>query len=244
MIIMEILPSIESSPLGIRLILIYSFFTMPFFKITLTAAGGLSAKNVQELVKYFTKKCKHAYIVNEFGESGANSHMEGIIEFPGKRTDNVTRAISTQYKRLGIDVVARITINVKSVFSLQGCLSYASKELKNNGKVVLLLGWEESWIQTKVGNVSRNISPTTLLSMGTWVNKRIGPAQIYKWCQTNNRRIRNLREYREVCVSMGDNQYMFDRGIHKCTYANVMALFKDGCGVGEIIDDECRFLML
>ncbi len=217
---------------------------MPFYKITLTRSGGLTDENVENLIKYFTKQCKHAYLVNEYGESGSNSHIEGVVEFDTEKTFNVTRAISNVYLKLGIEVIPGITMVVKSVYSLQGCLSYASKELREKGHVVLLIGWEESWIKNKTKLIGKRKSPTTLLGLGKWVTKRTAPAEIYTWCQTNNRKIACLRAYREVLVSMGEEQYMFDKGIHKCTYANVMSLFEDGSGIGQIIDDECRFLML
>jgi len=217
---------------------------MPFFKVTLTARDGLTDENVAALVKFFTKRCKHAYLVNEFGEAGGNSHLEGVVELSSKKTSNVTRSLITVYENNGIEVSQPHTIMVKSCYHLQGCLQYASKEIKELGRVVLLLGWEQSWIQDKTQNIANNTAPKTLKQMGTWIGKRIGPAQIYTWCVANNRRITNIREYREVCVSMGEEQFMFDRGIHKCTYSNVMALFNDGRGIGEIIDDECRFLNL
>jgi len=217
---------------------------MPFFKVTLTARDGLTADQISKLVESFTAKCNHAYLVHELGEAGSNSHLEGVLEWSTNKTSNVTRAIRTLYNSIEIEVNQPYTIMVKSVYSLQGCLSYASKELNEKGTVVLLQGWEESWIKQKTNSVAMNKAPKTLKQIGQWIGKRIGPAQIYTWCEANNRRITNLREYREVCVSMAENQYMFDRGIHKSPYANVMALFKDGRGVGEVIDDECRFLML
>jgi len=216
---------------------------MPFYKITLTGRGGLSSDNVTELVKFFSKKCTHAYIVNEFGESGSNSHLEGVIELPGKKTSNVTRSIGNEYLRMDLEVVPRITIVVKAVTHLDGALSYASKELQGKGVLVLLLGWDKDWITTQTKAVVRHKAPSTLLSMGIWLTKRIAPAQIYKWCQSNGREIYSKMEYREVIVRMGDEGYMFDKGVIKCTYGNVMALFGDGRGLGEIFDDEMRFVM-
>lgn len=212
------------------------------YKITLTARGGLTTENIDVLVNYFTKRCTHAYLVNEFGESGENSHLEGVIEILKTKTSNLTRSIANVYFGMDLEVIPRITICVKTCVALAGALSYSSKELRDKGNVVLLLGWEDSWIQQKVKSVARVRAPNTLMKMGTWLGKRLAPAKIYTWCKANNCEVKDLRSYREVCVKMGDEKYMFDRGIHKCTYANVMALFGDGRGIGKIIDDECRFL--
>ncbi len=214
------------------------------YKVTLTASGGLSADNIDTLVKYFTAKCSNAYLVNEFGESGSNSHLEGVIELKEKKTGNVTRGIASVYKKMDIEVLPRITIVVKSVCHLAGALQYASKELKDQGNVSLLLGWEKTWIQRKVESFVSTKAPTTLLSMGTWVSKRLAPAIIYTWCKAHNCEIRSLSDYRAVCVSMGEEGFMFDKGVHKVTVANVMALFGSGEGHGKVIDDECRFLEL
>jgi len=217
---------------------------MPQYKITLTARGGLSEENIAGLVKYFREKCTHAYIVNEFGESGGNSHLEGIVELAAKKTSNLTRSIKTLYEKMGIEVVPRVTIVVKTVTHLGGAMSYASKELREKGELALLLGWEQTWIQKKIDAVVANKAPKTLLSLGHWVSKRLGPAEIYTWCKAHNCEIHNKQEYREVIVRMGNEQYMFDKGMHKCTLANVMALFGDGSGLGKIVDEECFFLQL
>ena len=114
-----------------------------FYKITLTARGGLTQENIDHLIEYF-KMCKHAYIVNEQGESEENSHLEGIIEFDIKNTSNVTVRIKKQYEKMGVEVVKGVTIVVKSVTHLIGAIIYTSKELEGKGKLSLLRGWKSS----------------------------------------------------------------------------------------------------
>ena len=72
------------------------------YKITVTCAGGLSEHNVKEIAKYFAP-CNHAYVVNEFGELGSNSHLEVVAEFDTECTSNITERMRKLYVKLEID---------------------------------------------------------------------------------------------------------------------------------------------
>ncbi len=212
-----------------------------FYKITLTARNGLSEEQVKLIGENFAK-CEHAYLVNEFGEDGGNSHIEGVIELESKKTSNVTRSLKSLYNKLDIEVVPWISIKVKACTHLAGAISYATKELEGEGRVILLNGWKETWIDRQVKASAEKKASSHLMKMGTWVTKRMGPPIIFNFCKANNMRITNLKEYREVIVEMGDKQYMFDKGIHVCCYANVLALFGSGAGHRQVMDQEFRFM--
>ncbi len=215
--------------------------TIMFYKVTLTARAGLTEGQVESIGKHFSP-CTHAYLVHEYGADGSNSHIEGVIELDAKKTSNVTRSIKTLYDKLDIEVVPFITIKVKAVTHLGGAISYAMKELQDEGKVILLRGWKDTWIQKQFKEQVKKQSSAPLLKMGTWVTKRMGPAIIFEFCRAENLRIRSLADYREVIIKMGDKQYMFDKGIHVCCYANVLALMGDGSGHRQVMDQEFRFM--
>ncbi len=212
-----------------------------FYKITLTARGGLTEENIAHLVDYF-KICKHAYIVNEFGDSGGNSHLEGIIEFDTKNTSNVTVRIKGQYEKMGVEVVRGVTICVKAVTHLVGAIIYASDELQKNGRLVLQRGWKDSWISQQIKDNVKNIPHKLLKKQGTRVTAGTGPALIKEWCVANNMHIYYKGDYLEVIQSMGDEGYMFGRGLHSGLLADVRALFGDGAGGKHQAESELRFI--
>lgn len=214
-----------------------------FYKVTLTARGGLSQKNIEHLVSYF-KICKHAYLVNEHGEAGGNSHLEGIVEFDTKNTSNVTVRIQKQYEKMEVEVVKGVTICVKVVTHLVGAIIYASDELQRieDSKLVLLRGWKESWISEQIKDNVKNIPHKLLRKQGTRVTAGTGAALIREWCLANNMQIKYKEDYLEVIDRMGDEAYMFGKGLHIGLFADVCALFLDGSGGRKVAESELRFI--
>lgn len=126
-----------------------------YYKITLTSRGGLKPHELNTIAEHF-KKCRNAYLVNEYGDSGTNSHVEGVVEMDTENTSNVTCGIKRCYEKIGIEVIPFITIQVKKATHMIGALIYASKEVRGNGQVILLKGWEQSFIDKLVKeNVAR-----------------------------------------------------------------------------------------
>lgn len=212
-----------------------------FYKITLTAGdGGLNSTQIGAFKKYFDT-CKHAYIVNEQGESGGNSHLEGIVEFDTEKTSNVTDRIKRIYKKLDIEVMCR-TIVVKRVTRLIGAMIYASKELREEGKLVLLKGWEQSWIDQQAKDNVKEIPHSILRKKGTRLTQGTGAAVVHEWCLANNMQVTDKEEYRQVGKLMGSEGYLFGGIRHIGIYQDVCALFGDGRAVGDAIESALRFL--
>ncbi len=212
------------------------------FQITLTAAGGLSVPQIGVLTDYFHKNCKRGYIVNEFGDAGGNSHLQGIVEFETDKTSNVTERIKRQYEIMKVDVVAGITIKIKKVVHLVGALIYASKELKDEGNVVFLEGWEQSWIDKQVKDNVKMIPYKMLKGKGTRVTQGTGGALIYEWCRANNSHIQSKLGYLEVVRLMGAKGFLFGSTRHIGLYADVCALFGQGNAAYNVAESELRFI--
>lgn len=212
-----------------------------YYTITLTKSGGLSEEDVESLGKYF-ESCQHAYLVNEFGSSGGNSHIQGIVEFDTKVTSNVTGRIERQYAKLNIDVSKGISIKVKSATHLVGAFIYSSKELREGGKLVLLRGWNSTWIDQQVKENVKNIPYKMLKKRGTRVTQSTGPALMFEWCTANNMQITEKREYLEVVKAMGDVGYMFGCSRHLGLYQDVCALFDCGSAACSAAESALRFI--
>ncbi len=212
-----------------------------FYKITLTASGGLNDDQVDTLVKYL-KKCKHAYIVNEQGESKENSHLEGVAEFDTKQSSNVNKGIRRVYEKMGIEVIPMITIKVKTATHLIGALIYASKELKEQGNLVLLKGWEQSWIDKQFKDNVKDTPHSMLKKKGIRVTQSTGGALMHTWCMANNRQIHSKMDYLEVVKSMGEEGYLFGTIQHRGIVQDVCSLFEDGRAAYAAAESDLRFL--
>lgn len=211
-----------------------------FYKVTLTSSGGLDANHIGVLVEYF-KQCRHVYLVNEMGSSGANSHIEGIVEFDTVTTSNVTDRVKKVYKKIGLEV-GEFTIKVRQATHLVGALIYASKELRLKGKVVLLRGWEQSWIDKQVKDNVKNIPHSMLKKKGTRVSQGTGAALVYEWCSANNTQVQCKRDYLEVVKSMAERGFLFGNTRHSGLYSDVCSLFGCGRACQSIAESDLRFI--
>ncbi len=211
-----------------------------FYKVTLTCSGGLSAEQIGVLVQYF-KGCRHGYLVNEQGSNGMNSHVEGIVEFDTQTTSNVTDRIKRVYEKMGIEV-EECTIRVRQATHLIGALIYASKELRHGGKVVLLKGWEQSWIDKQIKENVKCIPHKMLLKRGTRINQSAGAALVYEWCVANNTQVKTKRDYLEVIRSMAGSGFLFGNARHLGLYQDVCSLFGIGRATQMCAESDLRFI--
>ncbi len=211
------------------------------YKITLTEAGGLTDAHIEELTKYF-EPCNRGYIVNEQGDSGGNSHLEGVVEFDTNSTSNITQRIKRKYESIGIEVVPGITIRVKKITHLVGALIYASKEIKDKGKVIFLKGWEQSWIDKQVKDNVKNIPYKMLIKKGVRITQNTGGALMYEWCIANNCQVRSKLEYLEVVRQMSAKGFLFGNVRDIGLYADLGTHFGDGTAAYNKAESSLRFI--
>jgi len=204
-----------------------------YYKVTLTCRGGFTSCQIGYLLKYF-EKCNHAYLVNEYGDKGLNSHLEGIVEYDTNTTSNVTDRIKRVYGLFDIDVVDNVTIMVKKVTHLTGALIYASKELATGSNIVLLKGWKQTWIDKRIKDNVKDIPYKMLKSLGCRLTQTTGPAVIYEWCIANNMRVESKVDYIKVTKLMCKQQYLFGTCRDTGLWRDVCSLFQSG-HAGEII---------
>ncbi len=215
--------------------------TIMFYKITLTASGGLEIEQVNAIIEYF-KECQYAYIVNEFGESGLNSHLEGIVEFESKKTSNISDRIKRLYGKLDIEFVEGVTIRVKAATHLIGALIYCSKELKLKGNVLLLRGWEQSWIDKQVKDNVKNIPHSMLTKKGTKVTQGTGGALMHEWVKANNRQCNCSLDFFNIVEEMGDQGYKFGSIRYTGLMVDLCALLGSGKAARRAAENECRWI--
>ncbi len=212
-----------------------------FYKVTLTKSEGLNDEEVNQIAEYF-KQCKHCMLVNEQGESKDNSHVEGIVEFDTEVTSNVTKRVRGLYQKMDIEVTPGITFRVKKASHLIGALIYASKELAKEGKLILLKGWEQTWIDKQIKDNVKSIPHSMLKKLGTRLNQRSGPALMYEWCKANNKEVKYKVQYLEVVRDMSEQGFLFGTVKHSGMLSDLCGLF--GCGVAAMrqAESELRFI--
>lgn len=211
------------------------------YKITLTASGGLKKADIDTIHDYFSR-CNTAYLVNEFGESGTNSHVEGVVEFDTKKTSNVTERLKVLYRKMEIDVVPFITFKVKKATHLTGALIYARKELSVGAELVLRRGWTENWISDQVKNNVKDIPWSMIKKHGVRLTQNSAAGVMFEYCKANNMTVYRLSDFLEVIRCMADEQYMF--GSIRCAglFSDITALFGDGSGAVQVAREQVRFL--
>lgn len=215
-----------------------------YYKITLTCSGGFTEENLIPFKQAFSL-LENSYVVNEFGESGQNSHLEGIVEYSSEKTSNIKARIKTLYSRAGVEVVSGISIRIKQVTHLVGALIYVSKELKcpeNPAKILVLKGWNQSWIDKQVKDNVKNIPHKMLTKKGHRVTQNTGGALMYEWCLANNKRITNKFDMIQVGKDMASQGYLFGSIRVTGLYQDVLSLFGSGDAVESVWENELRFL--
>ncbi len=214
-----------------------------FYKITLTTAGGFTEGQVEGFEKLFDK-LKHAYITNEFGEGGNNSHLEGVIERDTIKTSNVTAWIKREYANLEIEFTHN-SIRVKKVTHLVGAIIYTNKEILaavTDAEVITLRGWTQSWIDKTVKDNVKNISFKELKKIGTKLTQGTGGAMMYEWCKGNNMQVECKFDYLNVVKAMAKEGYMFGSVRHVGLYQDVCALFGVGQAAQDVAENALHFL--
>jgi len=167
---------------------------------------------------------------------------QGVVEFDTEVTSNITGRITRLYEAMKIEVIRGITFKVKKASHLVGALIYCSKELALEGTVVVLKGWEQTWIDKQVKDNVKNIPYKMLKKLGIRLTQGTGPAMIYEWCKANNMQVRDKTEYLEVAVCMSEKGYMFGSVRHVGLYQDVCSLFGEGGAVRSVIESDLRFL--
>ncbi len=210
-----------------------------YFTITLTTAGGFLDSQIAQFVEYFNTK-SHVYLTKEVG-TGGNPHLQGIVEFDTSKTSNVTRTLKLLYTKLEIEVHFR-SIRVKATTHLIGALIYSSKELDQNGKLLLVKGWKQSWIDEQVKNNVSEIPFKMLLKRGKRLGKAVAPALIYEWCIAHNMIVKDKFAMVEVVKLMAQEGFLFGSLRPSSVYIDVCALFGDGSAAQRFFENELNFL--
>jgi len=208
----------------------------------LTASGGLTSQNIDVAKQFFDEKCQYAYVVNEFGSEGTNSHLQCVVSFGTKKQSNIMAKMKTLYKKMDLEIVNRHTCVVKAATHMDGALHYCSKELVNKGNVVLLKGWRQGWIDTQVKAYAKKTPRIELQSMGTRLTQTSAPGAMYKWAKANNMQVVDKRSFIEVGKLMTAEGYMFGTCKAKGIYMDVCGLFGDGRALADVWEAELAFV--
>jgi len=218
---------------------------MTFYKATLTTSDGFTLDQVTPFKEFFNKY-ENAYIVNEYGQSGNNSHLECVFKSDVTKTGNITRSLKRIYDDNKIPWVNSISVRVKKCTHLIGAIIYANKEIKQSdtkATVLVQRGWSSSWIDPQVKDNVKSIPHKMLNKQVTRVTKGTGGALMHEWCVANGYVVSNARDYLEVVEKMGDDKYAFGSIRHMSIYSDVMSAFGDGKGARDVAESELRFLL-
>lgn len=198
-----------------------------YFKITLSTSGGLLPEHLDIFKSYFTQ-CPHAFLAVEYGKIGLNCHVEGIVDFDVKKTSSVRDRLKRLYLKKDIPWCPQYSVKIKIATHLVGAFIYARKEFKAQGKMLLIRGWTQTWIDQQVKDNVKAISYKSLMHKWTPVTQRTGGPLMWEWCNANNKRITSKYDFALVMRLMCEDGYLFGTLKDKGLYRDVMACFGDG----------------
>jgi len=206
------------------------------YKITMTSADGLSCDKLSGLRSYFKNHCVNAYLINEHGETGGNSHVEGLAQFETATTSNVTKRVKCLYLDLGLEV-SPFSIIVKKCTHLNGALIYARKELEKMGTVLLLKGWKQTWIDQKVKESVKDIPYRLLKKKGIRLTQRTAAGLMHEWCKAHNMIVIDRESMLRVVSLMAVEGFLFGNLQRpKGVYVDLCALFGSGKQTASLFD--------
>ena len=210
--------------------------------LSLTASGGLTSSNIEVARQYIDEKCQYAYVVNEFGSGGNNSHLQCVVSFGTKKQSNIKAKMESLYKKMGVEIVNRHTCVVKAATHMDGALHYVSKELSGKGKLVLLKGWRQGWIDSQVKEFAKKTPRIELTSMGTRLTQTSAPGAMFKWAKANNMQVVDKASFIECGKLMTAEGYMFGTCREKGLYMDVCGLFGDGRALADVWEAGLAFV--
>ncbi len=216
---------------------------MVFYVLTLTKSGGFSEEDLVPFIQSFNKQV-HAYVINEFGSAGGNSHIQGIVEYDTVKTNNVTVRIKKLYDVIKCEIGPN-SIRVKKATDLIGALIYSHKELddpESSAKLLCLKGWQSSWIDQQIKDNVAKIPHKMLKKRLIRVTQGTGGALMYEWCTANNRVVQDKYSFGQVVKDMASNGYAFGCVRGKGLYADVMSAFGDGSAAMDVMLSDLHFL--
>jgi len=141
-----------------------------------------------------------------------------------------------------LEIVNRHTCVVKAATHMDGALHYVSKELADKGKVVLLKGWRQGWIDLQVKEFVKKTPRIEFQSLGVRLTQTSAPGAMYKWALANNMQIVDKRSFINVGKLMTAEGYQFGTCRAKGIYMDVCGLFKDGRALGDVWEAELAFV--
>jgi hypothetical protein len=214
---------------------------MNSFNVTLTTSGGFQESHMETIKLYFSTNCANCYVINEFGDQGTNSHVQAVAQFKTVKTNNVTNRMKTLYGRLNLEVTTN-SIRVYKITHLVGAFIYADKELKGDGKLILLKGWKQSWIDKQVKENVKNIPHKMLKQHGTRLTQGTAGALIYEYAIAHNMQVCCKQDYKAVAKLMAKDKYLFGSIRHIGVFQDVCALFGSGDAVEDVIENVLHWL--
>ena len=215
---------------------------MSHYTITLTGPGGLTDSNIGVAKQWFDENCVNCYVVNEFGESEQFSHLQVVCEFPTKKTSNVSVRMKRLYKLMEVEVVNRISFKVKACTHISGAIWYATKEVHGKGKVILLKGWRQSWIDQQVKDGEKSRPVKEYKNVGIRLSNTTAPGAMFKWCQAHNMVVRSKANFIEVGKQMACEGYQFGTCKAKGLFMDVCGLFQSSDALAAVWTNDLFFI--
>ncbi len=125
---------------------------------------------------------------------------------------------------------------------MSGAISYGSKELADKGSLLLLRGWNQTWIDKQVKDNVKKVKYNKLCSKGTRLTALAGAAVMHEWCVANNHVVTNKLDMIEVVRLMANDSYLFGNVKFKSLYCDLCALFGDGHAAESCCEEALHFL--
>lgn len=214
---------------------------MPSYLITLTRTGGFTEAECLPLEKFFSEGFDRCCVTRETHKSG-HLHLHAVVVSDVKKASTLTQRFERVYERMGIPVVKRISINVKTCSVIEGAVQYVCKDLAPGQEPTVLRGWDMKTLEDKMLNALKKMPRSMVQRDDYYLNQRVATSLLIEYGKRIGVAILDKISFKQVVVSMMKDGYQFDAIKLAPVYVQILARSGYVTAAEQWIDDQLQFL--
>ncbi len=211
------------------------------YMLIFTSANDFNEAQEDQIVQWHRRRCENALLVRELHTDGRKHYHSTILVLKPKTSGGVSRQLATLYKSMGIDVVARVTYQVKSTSDQIGSFHYLLKDQADR-EPLLIMGWQLTWIKAQCVSNVKKIPRKMLMQDRVVLNAANAIPYCLKFAEAAGVGITGKESFKTLVRLMVKDGYSFDKCNLPWLYAQLMCIAGDDRVLDQHIDGLLQFL--
>lgn len=208
--------------------------------ITFTSPNGFSEAQEDQIVQFHKRKCENCLLVTERHADGRKHYHSSILVMKPKTTNGMTRQVANLYKAMEIEVVGRVTFQVKKVSDQVGSFWYLLKEQEDDQLPLLLMGWKMEWIKEQCKSNIKKIPRRMLMKDRVVLNSSNSIPYCLRFAEAAGMGITGKESFKNLVKLMVKDSYSFDNVKIPWLYSQLMCIAGDDRALDTHLDN-CLF---